>query len=158
VTSNTTCLPSMFDPVEEDSPICYALQLYSAPNATNEELVICIDCNCQAHKNCTKQLSFSQYIDDNLDITLRDFSKMGKEGLKKTPVREKQDVVFCILCQACILQVKVQGSKVQSIKNTLCKKTKISAPSAVILRGLRKHAAYHCRVQIYTTYNILLTS
>jgi hypothetical protein len=30
----------MFDPVEDDSPICYALQLCCAPNATNEELVI----------------------------------------------------------------------------------------------------------------------
>ena len=29
----------------------------------------------------------------------------------------------------------------------------MSTPSAVILRGLRKLAAYHCQVQIYTTYN-----
>ena len=78
---------------------------------------------------------------------------MGKEWLKKTPVREKQDVVFCLLCKAQILQVKVHGSKVQSIKNSPGKKTKISVPSAVILRGLRKLAAYHCQVQIYTTYN-----
>ncbi len=58
VTSNTTHQPSMFDPIKDDSPICYALQLCRAPNATNEELVICINCNCQAHKICTKQLSF----------------------------------------------------------------------------------------------------
>ncbi len=47
----------------------------------------------------------------------------------------------------------MHGSKVQSIKNTPRKKTKISMPSAVFLRGLRKLAAYHCQVQIYTTYN-----
>ncbi len=78
---------------------------------------------------------------------------MGKELLKKTPVSEKQDNVFCLLCKAQILQVKVHGSKVQSIKNTPHKKTKMSMTSAVILRGLRKLAAYHCQVQIYTTYN-----
>jgi hypothetical protein len=60
---------------------------------------------------------------------------------------------FCILCKARILEVKVHGSKVQAIKNTPRKKSKISAPSAIILRGLRKLAAYHWQVQIYTTYN-----
>jgi hypothetical protein len=64
VTNNPTCQPSMFDPIEENSPIYYALQLCRAPNATNEELVICINCNCQAHKICTKQLSFQQPVDD----------------------------------------------------------------------------------------------
>jgi hypothetical protein len=78
-TSNTTRQSSMFDPVKDDLPICYALQLCCAPSATNEELVICINCNCQAHKICTKQLSFQQPIDDNLVITLMNFSKMGKE-------------------------------------------------------------------------------
>jgi hypothetical protein len=122
VTSNRTCQPSMFDPVKDDSPICYALQLCCTPNATNEELVICINCNRQAHKICTKQLSFQKSVDDNFVITSKDFSKMGKERLKKTPVSEKQDVVFCILCKAQILQVEVHGSKVQTIKNTPCKK------------------------------------
>jgi hypothetical protein len=78
---------------------------------------------------------------------------MGKEQLKKTPVRETQDDVFCILCKARILQVKVHGSKMQSIKNTPSKKTKIGALSTVILRELRKLAAIHCQVQIYITYN-----
>ena len=64
VTSNTTHQLSMFDPIEDDSPIWYTLQLCCAPNATNEELVICINCNCQAHKICTKQLSFQQPVDD----------------------------------------------------------------------------------------------
>ncbi len=54
VTSNMTCQPSMFDSVEDDSPICYVLQLCRAPNATNEELVVCINCNHQAHKICTE--------------------------------------------------------------------------------------------------------
>ncbi len=54
VTSNTTHQPSMFDPARDDSPICYTLQLCCAPNATNEESVICINCNRQAHKICTK--------------------------------------------------------------------------------------------------------
>ncbi len=44
---------------------------------------------------------------------------------------------FCLLCKAQILQVKVYGNKVLSIKNTPCKKAKISVPSALILRGLR---------------------
>jgi hypothetical protein len=78
---------------------------------------------------------------------------MGKERLKKTPVLEKRDVVFCLLCKAQILQVKVHGSKVQSIKNTLQQKMKMSSTSAVILRKSRKLAAYHCQVQIYITYN-----
>jgi hypothetical protein len=47
----------------------------------------------------------------------------------------------------------VHGSKVQLIKNTPCRKTEISTPLATILRGFRKLAAYHCQVQIYTTYN-----
>jgi hypothetical protein len=42
---------------------------------------------------------------------------------------------------------------VQFIKNTPNKKTKINVPSIVILRRFRKLAAYHCQVQIYTTYN-----
>jgi hypothetical protein len=45
VTSSTTCLPSMFDPVEDDLRIYYALQICCTPNATNKELVICINCN-----------------------------------------------------------------------------------------------------------------
>ncbi len=100
VTSNMTCQPSTFGPVEDDSPMCYALQLCCAPNATNEELVICINYNRQAHKICTKQLSFQQPVDDNFVITLSDFSKMGKERLNKNLVRKKQDVVFCLLCKA----------------------------------------------------------
>jgi hypothetical protein len=79
VTSNTTHQPSMFDPIKDDCPICYALQLCCTPNTTNEELVICINCNHQAHKICTKQFSFQQPVDDNFVITLSDFSKMGKE-------------------------------------------------------------------------------
>ncbi len=122
VTSNTTHQPSMFNPIEDDSPICYVLQLCCAPNAMNEELVICINCNHQAHKICSKQLSFQQPVNNNFVIISRDFSKMGKERLKKTPVLEKQDVVFCLLCKEQILQVIVHGSKVQSIKNTPCKK------------------------------------
>ena len=88
VTSNTTHQLSMFDPIEDDSPIWYTLQLCCAPNATNEELVICINCNRQAHKICAEQLSFQQPVNDNFVITLKDFSKMGKERLKKTPVLE----------------------------------------------------------------------
>jgi hypothetical protein len=122
VTSNTTCQPSMFDPIKDDLPTCYVLQLCCTPNATNEELLICINCNCQAHKICTKQLSFQQPVDDNFVITSKDFSKMGKERFKRTPVLKKQDVVFCLLCKARISQVKVHGSKVQLIKNTPCKK------------------------------------
>jgi hypothetical protein len=79
VTSNTTCQPSMLDPVEDDSSICYALQLCCTPNATDEELVICINCNRQAHKICTEQLSFQQPVNDNFVITSRNFSKMGEE-------------------------------------------------------------------------------
>jgi hypothetical protein len=81
VTSNMTCLPSMFDPFKDDLRICYALQLCCTPNTTNKDLVICINCNQQAHKICTKQLSLQHPINDNLVITLRDFSKMGKERL-----------------------------------------------------------------------------
>jgi hypothetical protein len=47
----------------------------------------------------------------------------------------------------------LHGSKPQSLKNAPRKKLKISAPSAAILRGLRKLAAYHCQVQIFTSYN-----
>jgi hypothetical protein len=79
VTSNTTHQPSKFDPIEDGSPICYTLQLCRTPNTTNEELVICINCNCQAHKICTKQFSFQQPVDDNFVIISRDFPKMGKE-------------------------------------------------------------------------------
>jgi hypothetical protein len=82
----------MFDNIMDDFPICYTFQLCCAPNATNEELVICINCNCQAHKICTEQLSFQRPVDDNLVIALKDFSKMGKERIKNTKAREKQDV------------------------------------------------------------------
>ncbi len=77
VTSNTTCQPSMFDPVEDNSPICYVLQLCCAPNATNKELVICINCNRQELKICTKQLSFQQPVEDNFVITLKDYFQDG---------------------------------------------------------------------------------
>ncbi len=78
---------------------------------------------------------------------------MGKKQFKKTPAMDKQNVLFCILCKARIQQVKLHGSKLQTIKNAPRKKSKISAPSAAILSGLRKLAAYHCQVQIFTTYN-----
>ncbi len=94
VTSTTTRTPSMFDDEVNKSPICFALQLYHAPNATNEEFVICINCNHQSHKICTEQLLLQQPINDNLVITWKYFSHTVKERFKKTPAREKQNVLF----------------------------------------------------------------
>jgi hypothetical protein len=71
------------------------------------------------------------------------------EQFKKSPAREKQNVLFCTRIQ----QVKLHESKLQSLKNAPCKKSKINAPSAAILWGLRKLAAYHCQMQFFTTNN-----
>jgi hypothetical protein len=51
-------------------------------------------------------------------------------------------------CRSRCMGVKCNRSRIHCAK-----KMKMSTPSAVILKGLRKLAAYHCQVQIYTTYN-----
>jgi hypothetical protein len=81
------------------------------------------------------------------------FLKVGQGTIQEDSSKGEAECYFCILCKTRIQQVKLHKSKLQTFKNAPCKKLKISAPSAVILRGLRKLAAYHCHVQIFMTYS-----
>ena len=103
-------------------------------NATNEELVICVNCNHQSPKICTKKLSLQQPMDDNLVMTWKDFLSMGKKHCMKTLACDK-NVVYCIISKAQRVQVKLHRSKVLQTIKTPPKKSKISAPSAVVIRG-----------------------
>ena len=109
VLSTTKCTPCMFDDDVSEEPICCALYLCRAPNATNEEFVICINCNHQSHKIHTEKLSIQHPMDDNLIMTWKDFLGTGKERFKKTQTRDKQNVFYCILCKSPIIQVKLHG-------------------------------------------------
>ena len=46
-------------------------------------------------------------VKDLYYITVKDLTKEGMMQLKKTPVCEKQNVIFCVLCQAKVKAVKI---------------------------------------------------
>jgi hypothetical protein len=46
-------------------------------------------------------------VEDLYYITVKDLTKEGVKWWKKTPVGEKQNVTFCVLCQAKVKAVKV---------------------------------------------------
>ena len=90
---------------------------------------------------------------------------MGKERFKKTPTSKRQNVVFCLLCKACMIQKKFHPTQKLSLKKKLPssdgstgtprqpKKGKIIGPSAGLLRNLHKVAAYHCQTIVFTVVN-----
>jgi hypothetical protein len=48
-------------------------------------------------------------VKDLYYITVKDLTKEGMMQWKKTPAWEKQNVTFCVLCQAKVKAVKVSG-------------------------------------------------
>ena len=98
-------LPSLFeDPDNDDiALVCAACQESCNPNSDTEEYCFCINCNKEAHTICTEQMDFQTLALDKFVITQNDFNNMGKERFKKTPTSKRQNVVFCLLCKACIV-------------------------------------------------------
>ena len=88
-------------------------------------------------------MNFQTPAPDQLIITHLDFSYGGKEHYKKTPRAHRPNVVFCLLllCKARMIQKKLHPRK--------NKKGKMG-PSAVLVRNLRKVAAYHCQTINFT--------
>jgi hypothetical protein len=73
-------------------------------------MLICINCNISAHLFCAEYLQFQNPVEELHAIAVKDLSKEGKSRWKKTPPSEKNNDVFCILCQAKIKAVKVSAS------------------------------------------------
>jgi hypothetical protein len=72
-------------------------------------------------------------VKDLYYITVKDLTMEGVKQWKKTPVGEKQNVTFCILCQAKVKAVKVSAqamkvaekeSKRKSARNSSAAKKK----------------------------------
>jgi len=127
---------------------CAAHQLCCDPNSDTDNYCFCMNCNGEAHTICIKQINFQTPASDKLVITHRDFCLMGKERYKKTPKSPHQNVVFCLLCKAQMIQKKLHPTK----KLGAPRKTKKGkfGPSAGLLRNLRKVATYHCQRIIFT--------
>jgi len=130
---------------------CAASQLCRDPNNDTDNYRYCLNCNVEAHLICTEQLDFQTPALDKFVITHRDFSFGGKERYKKTPRAHRNQVVFCLLCKAQMLQKKLHPTKKLGGISTPRKKKGKIGPPAVLLHNLRKLAAYHCQTIIFTT-------
>jgi hypothetical protein len=141
-------LPS--DDLNEDemAPSCAACQLCCDPNSDTDDYPFCMNCNGEAHTICTEQMNFQTPVSDKLVITHLDFSCVGRERYKKTPLAHRHNVVFCLLCKARMIQKKLHPTKKLGAPRKT-KKGKVG-PSAALLRNLRKIAAYHCQTIIFT--------
>jgi hypothetical protein len=149
--------------LDDTAPSCVAGLLCCNPNSDTDEYCLCMNCNGEAHTICTEHLNFQAPADDKLVITPKDFCNMGKERFKKTPLSHHQNVVFCLLCKARMIQKKLHLTKKLTIKQKASssdlgatrksKKGKILGPSAALLHNLRKVAAYHCQTTIFTVVN-----
>ena len=131
-------------------------------------MLICINCNISAHLFCAEYLQFQNPVEELHVIALKDLSKEGKLRWKKTPPSEKNNVVFCILCQAKIKAVKVsasaaklgekeskrkekEDSKCKSIgKFSPPKKPRSAKASAHIIRELCHVAAFQAQLILFT--------
>jgi hypothetical protein len=167
VVNDSGILPSLFeDPDNDDiAPVCAARQLCCDPNSDTKEYCFCINCNKEAHTICTEQMDFQIPALDKFVITQNDFNNMGKARFKKTLTSKCQNVVFCLLCKARMIQKKLHPTKKLSFKKKLPssdggtgtppqpKKGKIIGPLAGLLRNLRKVAAYHCQMIIFNVVN-----
>jgi hypothetical protein len=111
----------------------------------------CLNCNVEAHLICTEQMDFQTPALDKFVIDHHDFSFGGKERYRKTPHAHRHQVAFCLLCKARMLQKKMHPTKKLGGISAPCKKKGKIEPPAVLLRNLRKLAAYHCQTIIFTT-------
>jgi hypothetical protein len=144
---------SMFDTDAQgivDDPYfrCAANRLCRSVGDQTSQMCICIDCNIPAHLFCAEYLMEQNPVEDLYHITVKDLTKEGVKRLKKTPVGEKQNIMFCIFCQAKVKAVKVlaqamkvaeKESKRKSAGNRSAAKKKpkcMKAPVAII-RELR---------------------
>jgi hypothetical protein len=111
-------VPSMFDnpDLDDTAPSCIAGLLCCNPNSNTDEYCLCMNCNGEAHTICTKQLNFQAPADEKLVITPKDFCNMGKEHFKKTHLSHCQNVVFCLLYKARMIQKKLHPTKKLTIK------------------------------------------
>ena len=128
---------------------CAASQLCRDPNNDTDDYRFCLNCNVEAHLICTEQMNFQTPALDKFVITHHDFSFGGKERLKKTPRQHRHQVVFCLMCKARMLQKKIHPTK--NLESAPRKKKGKFGPPAVLLRNLRKLAAYHCQTIVFTT-------
>jgi hypothetical protein len=99
-------------------------------------------------------------VKDLYYITVKDLTKEGMMRWKKTPACEKQNVMFCVLCQAKVKAVKMsaqamnvaeKASKRKSVVNGSAAKKKVKcmkAPTAII-RKLRHLAAFQAQLYIF---------
>jgi hypothetical protein len=96
-------------------------------------------------------------VKDLYYFTVKDLTKEGVKQLKKTPVGEKQNITFCILCQTKVKAVKVSAkamkvaekeSKRKSAGNGSAakKKPKCMKTPVTIIRELRRLAAFQAQL------------
>ncbi len=129
---------------------CAASQFCCDPNNDTDNYRFCLNCNVEAHLICTEQMNFQTPAAlDKFIIHHRNFSFSGKERYRKTPKAHRDQVVFCLLCKARMLQKKIHPTK--KLGGAPRKKKGKIGPPAVLLLNLRKLAEYHCQTIIFTT-------
>ena len=163
---DVVCPASMFNTDAQgivDDPYfrCAANRLCQSVGNQTLQMCICINCNIHAHLFCAEYLMGQDPVEDLYYITVKDLTKEGVKRWKKTPVGEKQNVTFCIPCQAKVKAVKVwaqamkvaeKESKRKSARNGSAAKKKpkcMKAPVAII-RKLRRLAAFQAQLYIFT--------
>ena len=124
------------------------------------QFLMCINCNETVHLFCAEYLIEQTPVDEDtlLYITVQDFTKEGKARWRKTLSDEKDNVAYCILCSAKMKAVKVSTeakklAKRQSgslSKQPPKKKKKSTKAPTVIIRELRRVAAFQAQLYIFT--------
>ena len=82
------------DKIDDPFFRCTANRLCQSVGDETSQILICINCNISAHLFWAEYLQFQNPVEELHVIALEDLSKEGKSRWKKTPVIEKNDVVF----------------------------------------------------------------
>ncbi len=86
-------------------------------------------------------------VEDHYYITVTDLTKEGMVRWRKPPVGEKQNITFCIFCQAKVKAVKIWGQAIKVVeKLTSCKSAGNGSVAKKKVKCLKAPAAIICKI------------
>ena len=119
-------------------------------------MLICINCNISTHLFCAEYLLFQNPVEELHVIAIKDLSKEGKLRWKKIPTIEKNNVVFCILCQAKIKAVKVSASAAKLAEKESKRKEKEDSKCKSINKPAKKRSPTTFVCSYATTLKLII--
>jgi hypothetical protein len=123
---NVACPAPMFEndvqgmTIDDNDPYycCAAHRLCQSIGNQTSQFCINVYFNQSVHLFCAEYLMEQKPVKDLLYISAKDLTKEGKERWKKTKASEKENVVFCILCEAKMKAVKVVAEAMKLAKES----------------------------------------